>query len=155
MSPTPASVVSSDARGRAWAARWARPIARAAADGYRARRFNAVVEANHAAVRLWRSLGFEVLATTPEAFDHPTEGLVGLHLMHRRLSRISSRSATLEPFVPPGLPAGFQVRRGRSPEGRRSSGSASRSRAGVFSLGGSSSTTSRPSPQASTVTPVW
>jgi L-amino acid N-acyltransferase YncA len=57
----------------------------ARADGYRAMQFNAVVESNIHAVRLWRSLGFEILATIPEAFDHPTEGLVGLHVMYRRL----------------------------------------------------------------------
>jgi len=44
-----------------------------------------VVESNTRAVALWRSLGFEVLATVPEAFDHPTDGLVGLHIMHRPL----------------------------------------------------------------------
>jgi L-amino acid N-acyltransferase YncA len=51
------------------------------ANGYRSIQFNAVVETNEVAVRLWRSLGFEVLATVPEAFDHPEHGLVGLHLM--------------------------------------------------------------------------
>jgi GNAT superfamily N-acetyltransferase len=60
-------------------------IAQARADGYRAIQFNAVVECNLAAVHLWRSLGFEVLATVPEAFHHPTEGYVGLHIMYRRL----------------------------------------------------------------------
>jgi L-amino acid N-acyltransferase YncA len=60
-------------------------IAHASRKGFRAMQFNAVVEANHGAVRLWRALGFEILATIPEAFDHPTEGLVGLHVMHRRL----------------------------------------------------------------------
>lgn len=60
-------------------------IAGAAAAGFRAMQFNAVVEANRTAVRLWRALGFEILATVPKAFDHPTEGLVGLHIMHRRL----------------------------------------------------------------------
>lgn len=40
---------------------------------------------NRPAVHLWRSLGFEVLATVPEAFDHAEHGLVGLHVMHRRL----------------------------------------------------------------------
>ena len=57
----------------------------ARADGYLAMQFNAVVESNHRAVRLWRSLGFEVLATIPEAFDHPRHGFVGLHVMYRRL----------------------------------------------------------------------
>ncbi|UNX55253.1 GNAT family N-acetyltransferase [Georgenia sp. TF02-10] len=57
----------------------------ARAEGYRAMVFNAVVETNDRAVALWRSLGFTVLATVPEAFDHPTHGLVGLHIMHRTL----------------------------------------------------------------------
>lgn len=60
-------------------------IARARAAGYRAMQFNAVVEANRSAVRLWRALGFEIIGTASEAFDHPIEGLVGLHIMYRRL----------------------------------------------------------------------
>ena len=55
-------------------------------DGYRSMQFNAVVETNTAAVRLWQSLGFEVLTTVPEAFDHPRHGLVGLHVMFQRLT---------------------------------------------------------------------
>ena len=54
---------------------------RARADGYRAMQFNAVVETNDGAVRLWRSLGFSILTTVPEAFHHPTRGYVGLHVM--------------------------------------------------------------------------
>ena len=57
----------------------------APATGYRAMQFNAVVETNRAAVALWCSLGFSILATVPEAFDHPRHGLVGLHIMHRSL----------------------------------------------------------------------
>ncbi|HKO26814.1 MAG TPA: GNAT family N-acetyltransferase [Solirubrobacteraceae bacterium] len=53
--------------------------------GFRAIQFNAVVETNEAAVALWRSLGFEVLATVPEAFEHPRHGYVGLLIMHRFL----------------------------------------------------------------------
>lgn len=60
-------------------------LAQALADGYRAMQFNAVVATNVRAVALWRSLGFAVLTTVPEAFDHPVHGLVGLHVMHRRL----------------------------------------------------------------------
>jgi L-amino acid N-acyltransferase YncA len=55
------------------------------AAGYRSMQFNAVVETNTRAVALWRSLGFEILGTLPEGFHHPTEGYVGLHIMHRRL----------------------------------------------------------------------
>jgi hypothetical protein len=36
-------------------------------------------------VRLWRSLGFVIVGTVPEAFDHATLGRVGLHVMHRTL----------------------------------------------------------------------
>jgi L-amino acid N-acyltransferase YncA len=60
-------------------------LAWATAAGFRAVQFNAVVETNTAAVALWRSLGFAVVGTVPEAFDHPEHGLVGLHVMHRFL----------------------------------------------------------------------
>jgi L-amino acid N-acyltransferase YncA len=53
--------------------------------GYRSMQFNAVVETNTGAVTLWRALGFEVIGTVPEAFDHPEHGLVGLHVMYRKL----------------------------------------------------------------------
>ncbi|MEV6651207.1 GNAT family N-acetyltransferase [Streptomyces sp. NPDC051219] len=58
---------------------WAR------AAGYRAMQFNAVVETNENAVKLYRSIGFEVLGTLPEGFRHPTKGFVGLHIMHMAL----------------------------------------------------------------------
>lgn len=60
-------------------------VAQARADGYRAMQFNAVAETNTRAVALWLSLGFAILATVPEGFHHPTQGYVGLHLMHRPL----------------------------------------------------------------------
>ena len=53
--------------------------------GYRAIQFNAVVESNQRAVHLWRSLGFEIMATLPEAFRSPAHGYVGLHVMYRML----------------------------------------------------------------------
>jgi GNAT superfamily N-acetyltransferase len=63
----------------AHAINWARTA------GFRSMQFNAVVETNAAAVRLWQSLGFQILTTVPEAFDHPRYGLVGLHVMYRQL----------------------------------------------------------------------
>jgi L-amino acid N-acyltransferase YncA len=60
-------------------------LTEATADGYRAMQFNAVVETNVAAVRLWESLGFEVLTTIPCAFAQPSRGMVGLHVMYRPL----------------------------------------------------------------------
>jgi GNAT superfamily N-acetyltransferase len=62
-----------------YAVEWAR------AAGFHSMQFNAVVETNIAAVGLWQSLGFEILTTVPEAFDHPKHGLVGLHVMYQRL----------------------------------------------------------------------
>jgi L-amino acid N-acyltransferase YncA len=53
--------------------------------GYRSMQFNAVVETNAPAVRLWQALGFQILATVPEAFNHRGRGYVGLHLMYQRL----------------------------------------------------------------------
>ena len=60
-------------------------LAQARADGYRAMQFNAVVESNTRAVALWKSLGFEIVGTVPEAFQHPALGFVGLHVMYQRL----------------------------------------------------------------------
>jgi GNAT superfamily N-acetyltransferase len=50
--------------------------------GFRAIQFNAVVETNTAAVRLWESLGFTVIGTVPEAFRLPSGEYVGLHVMY-------------------------------------------------------------------------
>ncbi|MEU0485249.1 GNAT family N-acetyltransferase [Streptosporangium sp. NPDC006013] len=63
----------------AYTLEWAR------AAGFRAMQFNAVVESNTHAVKLYGSLGFEVLGTVPEGFLHPTKGYVGLHVMYRAL----------------------------------------------------------------------
>lgn len=61
-------------------------LAWARANGFRAMQFNAVVETNTRAVALWESLGFEIMATVPEAFQHPQRGYVGLHIMYQRLA---------------------------------------------------------------------
>jgi GNAT superfamily N-acetyltransferase len=61
------------------AVQWARR------EGYRGMQFNAVVESNTRAVRLWQSLGFEIATTIPEGFHHPRLGYVGLHVMYQRL----------------------------------------------------------------------
>jgi GNAT superfamily N-acetyltransferase len=83
---TASFMVAGDARGRGvgralgeYVLSWAK------AQGYAAMQFNAVVESNHAAVRLWQALGFQIIGTVPEAFAHPTLGRVGLHVMHRYL----------------------------------------------------------------------
>lgn len=52
--------------------------------GFRAMQFNAVVATNGAAIKLWRSEGFNVVGVVPEAFQHPYLGFVDLLVMHRR-----------------------------------------------------------------------
>jgi L-amino acid N-acyltransferase YncA len=54
--------------------------------GFRGIQFNAVVETNTAAVALWQSLGFSIVGTVPGAFEHPTHGYVGLHVMYLPLA---------------------------------------------------------------------
>ncbi len=56
-------------------------IAWAGEEGYAGIQFNAVVETNESAVRLWHSLGFVTVGTVPGAFRHPEHGPVGLHVM--------------------------------------------------------------------------
>jgi ribosomal protein S18 acetylase RimI-like enzyme len=60
-------------------------LARARREGYRGMQFNAVVETNTAAVKLWTSLGFSIIGTIPGAFRHPRDGYVGMYVMYRAL----------------------------------------------------------------------
>lgn len=83
---TASFMVSPAARGRGvgrqlgeYALGWARD------SGFRAMQFNAVVDTNTSAIRLWESLGFETIGVVPEAFDSASHGLVGLRVMYRRL----------------------------------------------------------------------
>jgi GNAT superfamily N-acetyltransferase len=60
-------------------------LARARESGYLSMQFNAVVATNAGAVELWRSLGFQIVGTVPQAYQHRTLGLVDIHIMHRTL----------------------------------------------------------------------
>lgn len=83
---TASFMVASDARGRgAGRALTEYALAWTTEQNYAAMQFNAVVESNHAAVRLYQALGFHIIGTVPEAFEHPVLGRVGLHVMHRFL----------------------------------------------------------------------
>jgi ribosomal protein S18 acetylase RimI-like enzyme len=50
--------------------------------GFRGIQFNAVVETNTAAVRLWQDVGFQIVGTVPGAFLSRRHGFVGLHVMY-------------------------------------------------------------------------
>lgn len=60
-------------------------LERARSRGFRAMQFNFVVSSNERAVRLWQSLGFEIVGRLPEAFRHPREGYVDALVMFRNL----------------------------------------------------------------------
>ena len=62
-------------------------LAAARAAGYASMQFNAVVESNVPAVRLWESLGFAVVGRVPEAYDSATHGRVALLIMWRTLQQ--------------------------------------------------------------------
>jgi len=56
-------------------------VAWARGSGFAAIQFNAVVEVNTAAIRLYESLGFVTIGTAPGAFRHPDHGDVGLRIL--------------------------------------------------------------------------
>ncbi len=60
-------------------------LAQARAAGYLAMQFNFVVSTNHAAVQLWKQLGFGIAGTLPGAFKHATLGYVDAYVMFQRL----------------------------------------------------------------------
>lgn len=79
-------ITSSTAIGRGVARRMCQhSIDHARARGYRAMQFNFVVSTNERAVRLWQSLGFEIVGRLPLAFNHPTRGYVDALVMFRTL----------------------------------------------------------------------
>ena len=63
----------------------AHSIEHAKARGYKAMQFNFVVSTNERAVRLWQGMGFQVVGTLPNAFDHPQQGFVDALVMYNEL----------------------------------------------------------------------
>ena len=79
-------IVAQHAQGRGVAATiCAHSQQSAAAMGYRATQFNLVLASNTGALRLWTRLGFATVGVIPDAFDHPTLGLVDAHVMYKSL----------------------------------------------------------------------
>ena len=64
----------------------AHSLERAKERGFRGMQFNFVVSTNERAVRLWESMGFEVVGRLPGAFEHPSEGFVNALVMFQDLS---------------------------------------------------------------------
>lgn len=53
--------------------------------GYKAMQFNFVVKSNEHAVKLWKSIGMEVIGEIPDAFDHARDGMTNAYIMYRKL----------------------------------------------------------------------
>ncbi|MES2961577.1 MAG: GNAT family N-acetyltransferase [Pseudomonadota bacterium] len=60
-------------------------IATAKESGYKAMQFNFVVSTNKAAVNLWQSVGFKIIGTIPQGFNHQALGYVDAYIMFREL----------------------------------------------------------------------
>ena len=79
-------VTAAEAAGRGVArAMCAHSLERARERGFKAMQFNFVVSTNERAVKLWESMGFEVVGRLPGAFEHPREGFVDALVMWRGL----------------------------------------------------------------------
>ena len=57
----------------------------ARAAGFRGMQFNFVIANNKRAIKLWSRMGFKVLATLPEVFEHPRLGYVDALIMFQKL----------------------------------------------------------------------
>ena len=79
-------ITSAEARGRGIARLMCEhSLNHARERGYRAIQFNFVVSTNERAVKLWQSLGFDIVGRLPGAFDHPSCGYVDALVMFRTL----------------------------------------------------------------------
>ncbi|MDQ4086437.1 MAG: GNAT family N-acetyltransferase [Pseudomonadota bacterium] len=79
-------MTSTAAAGRGVARRMCEhSLEHARASGFKAIQFNFVVSTNERAVRLWQSLGFDIVGRLPGAFKHPQEGFVDALVMYKTL----------------------------------------------------------------------
>lgn len=53
--------------------------------GFRAMQFNFVIKTNESAVKLWKSIGFQVIGEVPSAYRHPQLGEVPALIMYQLL----------------------------------------------------------------------
>jgi ribosomal protein S18 acetylase RimI-like enzyme len=81
-----AYMVSANAKGKGIGRMMAEhSIEEARRIGFRSIQFNFVVKSNEVAVKLWKSVGFEIIGEIPDAFDHKENGLTNAYIMYRKL----------------------------------------------------------------------
>lgn len=54
--------------------------------GFKAMQFNSVVSTDQQSIKLWKQLGFAIIGTVPNAFQHKKQGLVDAHIMYKELA---------------------------------------------------------------------
>lgn len=80
-------IVSELARGKGVARAMCEHSQKAAIElDFQAMQFNFVVSENYIAVKLWQKLGFKIIGKIPNAFKHPTKGLVDGLIMYKWLA---------------------------------------------------------------------
>jgi ribosomal protein S18 acetylase RimI-like enzyme len=79
-------VTADDARGRGVARSMCEhSLQHARERGFRAMQFNFVISTNERAIRLWESLGFQIVGRLPLVFLHPNLGYTDAFVMFRTL----------------------------------------------------------------------
>ena len=79
-------MVANKARGKGIARRLCEHSQSVAIElGFDAMQFNSVVSTNEVAIRLWETLGFNIIGTIPKAYKHAKLGLVDSYIMHKWL----------------------------------------------------------------------
>ncbi len=53
--------------------------------GFKAIQFNMIVSTNKPAIELWKKLGFEIVGTIPDGFNHLTKGYIDVYIMYKKL----------------------------------------------------------------------
>ncbi len=80
-------MVSEKARGKGIATQMCEHSQKIALElGFKAMQYNSVVASNVGAVRLWQSLGYDIIGTLPKAYNHQTLGYVDAHVMYKWLA---------------------------------------------------------------------
>jgi len=81
-----AYMVSPNAKGKGIGRKMAEhSIEEARRLGFKSIQFNFVVKSNEIAVKLWKSVGFEVIGEIPDAFNHIENGMTNAYIMYRKL----------------------------------------------------------------------
>jgi ribosomal protein S18 acetylase RimI-like enzyme len=79
-------MVSAEAKGQGIGRKMAEfSLVEACRLGYRAMQFNFVVKSNERAIKLWLSLGFQIIGEIPEAFQNPENSFTNALIMYRKL----------------------------------------------------------------------